>query len=397
MPHLTSNSSNPPALAPIPAPISAPAPLHRSFKKTNKIATHIPPKQHPLTQRSALQSEIQHQLNRLRYFHTRPPVYIAHPSFELEDFKLLDTLGTGTFGRVYLTKLNETNKFYAMKVLKKSEVIRLKQLEHVMFEKNILASVRFPFVVDLFCVYQDNANLYMLLEYVVGGELFTHLRKAGRFTNDMTRFYASEIVLAIEYLHSKNIIYRDLKPENLLVDHQGHIKMTDFGFAKTVEEHTWTWTLCGTPEYLAPEIIQGKGHDKAVDWWALGILIFEMLAGYPPFFGENSFEIYEKILANKVQYPSHFDLLAKDLLKRFLISDRNKRLGNLQSGSEDIKRHKWFRGVDWIGLLEKNVQAPIIPNYHHPGDTSNFEKYLELKEDPKTNKEDQYKDLFLDF
>lgn len=128
-----------------------------------------------------------------------------------------------------------------------------------------------------FCTFQDDTNLYMLLEYVVGGELFTHLRRAGRFTNDMTRFYASEIVLAIEYLHSKDIIYRDLKPENLLIDHQGHIKITDFGFAKKVVDRTWT--LCGTPEYLAPEIIQSKGHGKAVDWWALGILIFEMLAG----------------------------------------------------------------------------------------------------------------------
>ena len=129
-----------------------------------------------------------------------------------------------------------------------------------------------------FCAFQDNTNLYMLLEYVVGGELFSHLRRAGRFTNDMTRFYASEIVLAIEYLHSKNIVYRDLKPENLLLDHNGHIVLTDFGFAKRIDDRTWT--LCGTPEYLAPEIIQSKGHGKAVDWWALGILIFEMLAGY---------------------------------------------------------------------------------------------------------------------
>ncbi|KAI8376233.1 camp-dependent protein kinase 9 [Radiomyces spectabilis] len=339
----------------------------------------------------------QQQMNRLHYYHTRPPVYVSKPSFGLKDFELLDTLGTGTFGRVHLTKFKQTNKYYAMKVLKKSEVIRLKQVEHLLSEKQILASVRFPFIVDLFCTFQDDVNLYMLLEYVVGGELFSHLRRAGRFTNDMTRFYASEIVLAIEYLHSKDIIYRDLKPENLLVDHQGHIKITDFGFAKKVVDRTWT--LCGTPEYLAPEIIQSKGHGKAVDWWALGILIFEMLAGYPPFFDDNSFGIYEKILAGKVQFPAHFDPLAKDLLKRLLVGDRSKRLGNLKGGSEDVKRHKWFRGVDWLGLLDKNVLAPIVPPYHHPGDTGNFEKYpetVEIETDVHTG-EDPYKHLFVDF
>ncbi|KAI8063799.1 camp-dependent protein kinase 9 [Gongronella butleri] len=350
----------------------------------------------PLSPNSA-QAMLHQQQSRLQYYHNRPPVYVKKPTFGLKEFELLDTLGTGTFGRVYLTKFKTTNKFYAMKVLKKSEVVRLKQVEHLLSEKQILASVRFPFIVDLFCTFQDNVNLYMLLEYVVGGELFSHLRRAGRFTNDMTRFYASEIVLAIEYLHSKNIIYRDLKPENLLLDHQGHIKITDFGFAKTVIDRTWT--LCGTPEYLAPEIIQSKGHGKAVDWWALGILIFEMLAGYPPFFDDNSFGIYEKILAGKVQFPAHFDPLAKDLLKRLLVGDRSKRLGNLKGGSEDLKRHKWFRGVDWLGLLEKNVRAPIIPAYRHPGDTSNFEKYPETHDSDRhvAPGDDPYHDLFVEF
>ncbi|KAI8387511.1 kinase-like domain-containing protein [Blakeslea trispora] len=337
----------------------------------------------------------QQQAVRLHYYHTRPSAYVESPSFGLKDFELQDTLGTGTFGRVYLSKFIPSSKFYAMKVLKKSEVVRLKQVEHLMSEKQILSSVRFPFIVDLFCTFQDETNLYMLLEYVVGGELFTHLRRAGRFTNDMTRFYASEIVLAIEYLHSKDIIYRDLKPENLLIDHQGHIKITDFGFAKKVVDRTWT--LCGTPEYLAPEIIQSKGHGKAVDWWALGILIFEMLAGYPPFFDDNSFGIYEKILMGKVQFAAHFDPLAKDLLKRLLVSDRTKRLGNLKGGSEDVKRHKWFRGVDWIGLLDKNVRAPIIPHYPHPGDTSNFEKYPEQFDTESNLDGDPYKELFVGF
>ncbi|CEJ02592.1 Putative cAMP-dependent protein kinase 9 [Rhizopus microsporus] len=378
-----SNNNNKP-----PVYLSQPRPqLKRSI-----VDSAFPPN-HPL---AGLPTPYQQQQQaRLQYYHNRPPVYVEKPSFGLRDFEIQETLGTGTFGRVFLTKFKPSNKYYAMKVLKKSEVVRLKQVEHLLSEKKILSSIRFPFIVDLFCTFQDDSNLYMLLEYVVGGELFTHLRRAGRFTNDMTRFYASEIVLAIEYLHSKDIIYRDLKPENLLIDHQGHIKITDFGFAKKVVDRTWT--LCGTPEYLAPEIIQSKGHGKAVDWWALGILIFEMLAGYPPFFDDNSFGIYEKILMGKVQFSSHFDPLARDLLKRLLVSDRTKRLGNLKGGSEDVKRHKWFRGVDWIGLLEKNVRAPIIPHYPHPGDTSNFEKYPETFDGVSDTGDDPYKDLFADF
>ncbi|KAJ3090648.1 hypothetical protein HK102_003096 [Quaeritorhiza haematococci] len=320
----------------------------------------------------------------------------ARLGFKLSDFEFVKTIGTGTFGRVYLTRYRRTDQYYAMKVLKKVEVVRLKQVEHINSEKQILSQINFPFIVNLLCTFQDDKSLYMLEEYVVGGELFSHLRKAGRFSNDMTRFYAAEIVLAIEYLHSMDIIYRDLKPENLLLDDKGHVKITDFGFAKKVEDRTWT--LCGTPEYLAPEIIQSKGHGKAVDWWALGILIFEMLAGYPPFFDDNPFGIYEKILAGKIVFPSHFDSSAKDLIKKLLTADRTKRLGNLKAGSEDIKRHKWFRGVDWQGLLNRAVVAPIVPICSHPGDTRNFEQYPEaIEEETKGPSIDPFKNLFKEF
>ncbi|KAI9325783.1 camp-dependent protein kinase [Zopfochytrium polystomum] len=316
--------------------------------------------------------------------------------YKLSDFHLLKTLGTGTFGRVYLAKFRNTDQFYAMKSLKKAEVVKLKQVEHINSEKQILAQINFPFIVNLLCTFQDEKTIFMLLEYVVGGELFSHLRRAGRFSNDMTRFYAAEILLALEYLHSMDIIYRDLKPENLLLDDKGHVKITDFGFAKKVEDRTWT--LCGTPEYLAPEIIQSKGHGKAVDWWALGILIFEMLAGYPPFFDENPFGIYEKILAGKISFPSHFESTAKDLVKKLLTADRSKRLGNLKGGSDDIKKHKWFRGVDWQGLVERSVHAPIVPVCSHPGDTRNFEDYPEPMEDEHGGSGvDPFKHLFRDF
>eukprot|EP00128_Syssomonas_multiformis_P008097 Colp12_sorted_trinity150504_noHs@10681 len=313
----------------------------------------------------------------------------------LKDFTLLETLGTGTFGRVFLCKHNEGQQFFAMKVLKKVEVVRLKQVEHIQSEKSILSSINHPFIVNLFCTFQDDRNLYMLLEYVCGGELFSHLRRAGRFTADMTKFYAAEIVLAIEYLHSLDIIYRDLKPENLLLDMQGHVKITDFGFAKRVDDRTWT--LCGTPEYLAPEIIQSKGHGKAVDWWALGILVFEMLAGYPPFFDDNPFGIYEKILAGKIMFPAHFDPVAKEFIKRLLTADRTKRLGNMKAGAEDVKKHKWFKPLDWLQVVNKQVPAPIVPEMAHEGDTRNFEKYPEPPEEPTGPCIDPFKNLFKEF
>ena len=219
----------------------------------------------------------------------------------------------------------------------------------------------------------------MLMEFVPGGEIFSHLREAGRFSDETTRFYIASIVLAIQYLHAKDIVYRDLKPENLLLDRNGFLKITDFGFAKKVSDRTWT--LCGTPEYLAPEIIQSKGHGKGVDWWALGILMYEMLAGYPPFYDENPFGIYQKILAGKIEFPRHFDVNAKDLVKRLLSADRTKRIGNLKNGAEDIKRHKWFKGFDFNSLLSYGIEPPIVPQARSDGDTLNFDDYPDPVED----------------
>lgn len=295
----------------------------------------------------------------------------------LHDFDLRATVGTGTFGRVRIVKLKSDPKRtpFALKMLKKTEVIRLKQVQHVKAEKDILMMIEHPFIVNLVSTFQDDKRLYMLMEFVNGGELFSYLRREGRLSLEFARFYSAEILLAFQYLHERNIVYRDLKPENLLLDSQGHIKITDFGFAKIVESRTWT--LCGTPEYLAPEIIQSKGHSKGVDFWALGVLLFEMIAGYPPFYDENPFGIYQKILNGKIVFTNVFDEQSKNLISKLLVSDCSKRLGCLTNKAEDVKRHKFYKVIDWQSLFAKCVKPPYTPPVKAPDDNSQFDKYPE--------------------
>merc|ERR1719450_1879839 len=236
----------------------------------------------------------------------------------LDDFTLLKVIGKGSYGKVMLVQ-HKNNEVFAMKMLRKENIVKRNQVEHTKTERNVLEAVSHPFIVTLHYAFQTPKKLYFVLEYCPGGELFFHLSRAGRFSEGRCRFYASEILLAIEYLHRLNIIYRDLKPENILLDAEGHVRLTDFGLSKQgIEDDNSARSMCGTLEYLAPEIANQQGHGKAVDWYSFGACVFEMLTGLPPFYTEDRTKFFERIRAGRLTYPSYVSRGAKDMMKRLL-------------------------------------------------------------------------------
>ena len=309
----------------------------------------------------------------------------------ISDYEKLETVGLGSFGRVRLCRNIKTNKIYVLKILKKSEIIRLKQTDHIYSEYHILAFLNHPFIIQLMGVnFDDPKYLYFLLEYIPGGELFTLLRKKKMFPLEQAKFYIAHIITIFEYIHSKNIIYRDLKPENILITKSGYLKLTDFGFAKYLDNDK-TYTLCGTPEYLAPEIILNKGHGKPVDWWTMGILLYEMLIGIDPFSDDDPMAIYQKIVKGKIHFPKDIDKNAKSLIKHLLNGDTTKRFGCLKNGVKDIATHRFFDKFDWRNFVYRKMAPPYIPKIGSSNDTSNFLKYpdsdkectpLDKSEDP---------------
>jgi serine/threonine protein kinase len=288
------------------------------------------------------------------------------PSPSLDDFELLRLIGTGSFAKVLLVRHKDTGVLYAMKVLKKEELFRRNQIDHTKTERLILATLRHPFMVKLRYSFQTDHKLYMVLDFVRGGELFYHLRRAGRFPEEQARFYVAEVILALDYLHRHDVIYRDLKPENILLGHDGHIKLTDFGLSKKGitsvggkgEGQTAT-TFCGTPEYLAPEIITGIGHGKAVDWWSVGILFFEMLNGKPPFSSQNRNQLYINTIKGQITWPEGISDNARDLLSKLLHRRPEERLGS--KGIKEIQNHPFFASLDWEAVYLRKVTPPFIP------------------------------------
>jgi len=232
-----------------------------------------------------------------------PPPPLPKEEINLGAFDIIKTIGTGSFGRVHLVLNHSNKKYYAMKAIPKQHIAKEQQIEHIQEEKQILSELRHPLFIHLLGTFQTRTHLFIVTNYIAGGELFAVLKKKIRFANNVAKFYAAEVTIALEYLHSKDIIYRDLKPENIMLDITGHIKLVDLGFAKHVPDVTYT--LCGTPEYMAPEVILTKPYGKAVDWYALGILIYEMLCGYPPFYDQDQLKLYKKILTGKIYWPSY--------------------------------------------------------------------------------------------
>lgn len=310
---------------------------------------------------------------------------------KLSDFEPTRVLGTGSFGVVKLVKYKRNGLVYALKIVNKYETIKHKQVEHMNAEKEVLKICNHPNLVNFAGSFQDDRHLYIIMEFVNGGEMFTHLRDAGRFSLEQTRLFAADIVLGLAYLHGLGIAYRDLKPENILLDSNGHAKITDFGFAKKIDYKTWT--LCGTPEYLAPEVILSQGHNKGVDWWCVGILIYEMMTGNPPWVADDPLQIYQKILGGKLKFPWGFDKAGKDLVKRLLDPDITRRLGCMKNGVKDIQAHKFFSSVDWAALEAQQgtyVKGPLSLNVRGPADARYFDQFPDMQDNARPIKaEDQ--------
>nr|ABI14421.1 cAMP-dependent protein kinase [Karlodinium veneficum]ACU45272.1 cAMP-dependent protein kinase [Karlodinium veneficum] len=307
---------------------------------------------------------------------------------KLEDFEMLKVLGKGSYGKVVLVKRKGAGdqEVYAMKMLRKDHIVKRNQVEHTQAERNVLQVVKHPFIVELHAAFQTPKKLHFVLEFCAGGELFFHLSRAGRFSEGRCKFYACEILLALQYLHSLNIIYRDLKPENLLLDHEGHAKITDFGLSKEgIEDNVSAKTLCGTPEYLAPEILRKEGHGKAVDWYSFGALIYEMLTGLPPFYTKDREKLFERIKMAQLTFPSYVSSPAKGILTDLLHKDPNKRLGGGRNGGEDIKAQPFFSGVNFDDVYSRNIVPPFKPDVSGPADTKYFDK--EFTNMPAVNSE----------
>ena len=292
----------------------------------------------------------------------------------LNDFKLLKVLGRGTFGKVVLVQYKLTKKYYAMKIMKKDVILESGQVTNTLLEKNILQNLNYQFLVGMDFCFQTQERIYFVMNFIRGGELFKHLLNCKFFPEEKAKFYSAIVGLALEYLHTHGIVYRDIKPDNILIDEDGYLKLADFGMAKMLKDQEKAFSLCGTPEYFSPEIITREGHNKAADWWSYGILLYEMLFGIPPFYSKNTEKMFDLITKAELKFPKKIEVSedAKDLIKKLLIKNQDLRLG-AEGGFETIKKHSFFKGFDFKALEEKKLEAPFIPVLRGSMDLSNFD------------------------
>ncbi|KAJ3154964.1 Ribosomal protein S6 kinase beta-1 [Geranomyces michiganensis] len=314
------------------------------------------------------------------------PTDTQKPRVGLSDFHVMSVIGKGAYGKVFLVRKRPSplstatrpgSELYAMKVLKKASLVVCgKDAEHTKNERGILEDVsNHPFIVSLHYAFQTNEKLYLILTYASGGELFTYLAKEKMFAEPVACFYIAELLLALEHLHGLGIIYRDLKPENVLLGADGHVQLTDFGLSKVALDAR---TVCGTIEFMAPEVLDDhrtEGYGAAVDYWSLGIMLFDMLTGSPPFTGNNRKKIMDGILKKKVVWPKYLTVNARDLCNKLLQKNPTKRLGSGgATGAAAVKRHAFFKRIDWTRLAARDVDPPLVPNLAAPEDTSHFDE-----------------------
>lgn len=304
----------------------------------------------------------------------------ANQSLTMSDFTLKKVLGKGSFGKVMLVVKNDdpTGKLLAMKTLRKEALIKRNQLAHTATERHVLQHLDHPFLVKLMYAFQTTDKLYMVLEYMGGGELFHWLKEHRRFSEPRARLYTAEIGLGLGALHDLDIVYRDLKPENLLLDTAGHIRITDFGLSKDnvkgAGSDGGTQTFCGTPEYLAPEILENKGHGKGVDWWSFGTLLYEMMCGLPPFYDTNVQRMYSKILIAPLKFPTYLSKDAGSVLAALLQRDVNQRLGSGKGDFEEIQRHAFFAALDFKKVYNKEYTPEFVPPSVGADSAAHFDK-----------------------
>ena len=305
----------------------------------------------------------------------------------IEEFKVLKVLGKGSFGKVYLVEMISTSKLYAMKELRKDVLIDTDQIENTKIEKEIMKNANHPFLLNLEYVFQTPGKIFFVMKFMKGGELYSLISKEKRFSESRCRFYAAQIILALGHLHSNKIIYRDLKPENILIDEDGYLCLADFGLARFLEEDKRATSFCGTPEYMAPEIITAEGHNRAVDWWSLGVLLYEMLVGVPPFYHQNQHTMYQFIVSKAVVFPDPIKHKitvsdpAKDLISKLLTKKQTDRLGSAVGDFNDILKHPFFSAVDLKQLQEKKLKAEYVPLISDKYSVENFDPTV-TGEDP---------------
>ena len=292
------------------------------------------------------------------------------------DFEPIKLLGRGSFGEVLLVRLKANQKVYAMKILSKNLLKVKKQESHTKTERDLMVKINSPFIVNIKSAFQDPSKLYIVSDFMQGGDMFFHMHDGQIvvFKNEKAKFYIVELVLALEFLHDHNMVYRDLKPENILLDEKGHVKLTDFGLSKILdEENDKAFTICGTPQYLAPEVLLKKGYDKTVDWWSLGCVLYEMLSGRLPFAIKRGMKLSTRIYERGVEFPQNLTNEAVDLIKKLLIVDPQKRLGQGPDGSKNIKKHPFFSNINWDDAKKKKLKPPFIPKLKNDTDLRYFD------------------------